>query len=130
MPRKRTTKDIDLDDNMIYDELLKIFRLTTKADRFNIAVYWCRNLAVNQKYADMGLAPIFVVLAALIDVEHPLIMAARGMMFSYTDCIVRILQTELHGRLQPIPVVHTPLCTEGGLPVYKFELSTGVEVGR
>ena len=98
-------------DNDIHEKLVHIYRNTSQAERFSIAEHWCQDFTIDNRYDHIA-PPIYMIFAALIDVEHPLILAdGRGLMYSYTACLVKILKTKLNRTPQPIPtqLVHTPL---------------------
>ena len=117
MPRKH--KPSENEDLEIYNKIAQVFRITSQDDRLSIAVRWCQEYDVEDKYLlGRDVAEIYFILAALIDVEHPLIMADRGKMYSFTECILVILRASHNCSVQPIPYrisVHTPpvysLCT-------------------
>lgn len=111
MPRKH--KNEDNDDKAIHEKLVRVFRLTSQEDRLDIAIRWCTSFDVDEKFTiNRDIEAIYFILAALIDVEHPLILSGRGLMYGFTACIVLILNVSLRRVPQPIPYsqksVHIP----------------------
>jgi len=83
---------------------------TTSEERFEIATQWCTG---NYGYpiqvaTEKGLLPIALIIASLIDVEHPLLVSpGRGVMYSSTGCEVIIFQAMLRRTPMDIPVKHS-----------------------
>ncbi len=106
MPYKRKTKGND--EAVIYDLVLAVFRTTTKEERLAIAIKWCQDFGIDPKFTDP--APIYYILAALIDVEHPILISSRGRMFTLVGCIAEILTAENRQAAPAIPyqIIHSP----------------------
>jgi hypothetical protein len=83
---------------------------TTSQERFETASQWCMG---NYGYpiqiaTEKGLLPIALIIACLIDVEHPLLVSpGRGVMYSSTACEVIIFQAMLQKTPLDIPVKYS-----------------------
>lgn len=109
MPRKATP----IDESKMHDAIIDVFRKTTQEERKKIALDWCLGEydAPNQ-FVGRELLPIAVIIAALIDIEHPLLVSpGRGLMYGVTGCVVVVLGVVLRGEAVGLPyypkVVHT-----------------------
>ena len=83
------------------DEVLRCFinsegrEVTTQAERREVAEMWCagdyshhRNIAARH-----GLQPIALIIAALIDIDHPLLVSGRGVAYNSIKCALIVIQT-------------------------------------
>jgi hypothetical protein len=102
------------DDNLkqMDDEVIKCFidsngqEVTTQAERREVAEMWCagdyshhRNVA-----AKHGLQPIALIIAALIDIDHPLLVSGRGVAYNSIKCAMIIIQTMNSGNTVAQPI--------------------------
>jgi hypothetical protein len=96
MPRIAKTNVQQMDD-----EVIKCFvhpntgkEVTTPAERQEIAERWCAgDFEHHHTIAALhGLLPIALIIAALIDIEHPLLVSARGVLYNSLQCSMVILQ--------------------------------------
>ncbi len=111
MPRHEKSNVEQMDD-----EVLKCFihpntgkETTTPAERREVAERWCagdyefhHSIAVKH-----GLLPIALIVAALIDIDHPLLVSGRGVAYNSIECaviVINIMRTR--GNVaQPLPVI-------------------------
>jgi hypothetical protein len=112
-------KKLDQDEQEIHNKLVEVFKITNQKERLEIAARWCQDFTVNENWSKPE--QIYFILAALIDVEHPVIIADKGMMYSYMGCIEIILRTELHQTALPVPyqIIENLSTAHCGLPVDK-----------
>lgn len=109
MPRKATP----IDDSAMHDAIIEVFRRTTQDERKKIAIDWCLGeYDAPDRFSERGLLPIAVIIAALIDIEHPLLVSpGRGLMYGATGCVVVVLGVVIRGEAVDLPyfpkVVHT-----------------------
>lgn len=109
MPRK-PKKD---DDKTLMLQVVEVYRKTTQEERRDIAVKWCLgDYQIADGFGVRGLLPGAVIIAALIDVEHPLLVSpGRGLMYGAVGCMIKILEVELTNTAVAIPafgkVVHS-----------------------
>ena len=73
--------------------------VTTQAERAEVARQWCagdysHHYPIAEKH---GLLPIALLIAALIDINHPLLNSGRGTCFNSIQCAVIILTTMHRG---------------------------------
>lgn len=117
MPRKaKRTNDLEFGNC-----IAEVFRRTTQEERRQIARDWCLgDYQAGDAYAPRGLTPIAAIVAALIDIEHPLLVSpGRGLMYSFVGCAVEVLRVEIRKEAVDLPlfdkVVHRvsvdSLCT-------------------
>ncbi len=115
MPRK-TDK---LDEKWFAGKVADVFVMgaTSEDERRFIAYQWCSgNYEYVHEFCERkpNLLPIAVLVAALLDIEHPLLVVNGKMLWaSLTLCSIEVLRVELQRR-----PVHIPLWTSGvQLPV-------------
>ena len=84
-------------------------RLKTWDDLSNVAYQWClKNYKHYQdEAADWGVAPIYLLLTALLFVEHPLLMDNGRMRYGFIRAKAEILMAELWRVDVPIPILST-----------------------
>jgi len=112
MPRKSKRRS---EDHLI-DQVIEVFHKTTQEERQEIAQQWCmRNYQHVYEYSSTGLLPIALIIASLIDIDHPLLCSpARGVMYNVLKCSILVLRVELLGIPVDMPVyevVHSPVET-------------------
>jgi hypothetical protein len=99
---------------------------TKEDERRKVAQDWCMgDYESHHRLArERGLLPAAVITAALLEVDHPLLVE-NGLLRcrSLLGCSILILQAQLHQR-----IVHIPLGTAWVQPVDNSELSTGESV--
>jgi hypothetical protein len=88
---------------------------TTPEERREVADRWCagdyeHHIGVANKHR---LLPIALLIAALIDIDHPLLVSGRGVAFNSIQCAVEIIQAMVKN--QPVA---QPIETQ--LPVNSF----------
>ncbi len=114
------------------DQVIAAIQATTIEERFRIAHDWC--LGERESYigfaAARKLVPVALLVAALVDVEHPLLVDERGYLRqgSLLGCSVRLMQAFLRSEIVHIPcgqngVIHR---LEEQVPI-KWELPTTIE---
>lgn len=109
MPRKQINNAEQLDDAVIacYVHPSTGKEVTTPAERREVAERWCAgDYAYHHEIAQKhDLLPIALLIAALIDIEHPLIMRGTNALNSL-KCSEIIVETMLHRAnvAQPIPL--------------------------
>jgi len=85
-------------------------KVKTWDDLWNVAYQWCGK---NYKYAkdaaeDWGVAPMYLLLTALLYVEHPLLVGeGRSWKYSLVMAQAIILKVELNGSDVAIPIKST-----------------------
>lgn len=112
MPRKPKKQD-DLD---FANEIVEVFRKTTQDERRKIALDWCLgDYQIADGYSARGLLPIAVIVAVLIDIDHPLLVSpGRGVMYGAVGCAVQVLTVEMNNTPVDIPY---PQKTVNSVPV-------------
>jgi len=94
------------------DEICKCFidsngkEVTTPAERQDVARQWCagdysHHRDIARKH---GLQPIALIIAALIDIDHPLLTSGRGVAYNSMQCALIVIQTMNAGRTVAQPV--------------------------
>jgi hypothetical protein len=80
--------------------------VTTPAERQEVARQWCagdyshhRDIARRH-----GVQPIALIIAALIDIDHPLLTSGRGVAYNSMQCALIIMQTMNSGRTVAQPI--------------------------
>lgn len=79
----------------------------TWADLWNVAYQWCgKNYAHSEQVAEeWGVAPMYLILTALLYVEHPLLVAeGRSWKYSLTGMLVLLLRVELNRLDVGVPI--------------------------
>lgn len=104
MPRKVKRQD----EHMLDDAVINAFRMTTRDERKKVALDWClSDYAAAAEYARRDLLPIAVVVAALIDIDHPLLCSpGRGVMFCMLECALKVFAVEIHQVIVEIPMFY------------------------
>ena len=115
------------DEGYIVEQMQKVIdRITGKSNFANmktwddlrdVAYQWCcKNYAHCEKEADgWGVAPIYLLLTALLYVEHPLLVGeGRSWLYSLQVSITKIFKIELNRIDLPIPIkstdkIHSPV---------------------
>ena len=111
MPRKGK-----VDEQAFYNQVVSVFRQTTQEERLEAARAWCGNFSnPDALAARTGTSAIAVLVAALVDIEHPLVGNRRNV--SVTSAALDILTAELSGVPVAVPVCTQGLCT----PVDKLD---------
>lgn len=102
MPRKPKKSD----DEELIDAIIEAYRKTTQEERRKLAVDWCLgDYKASEGFSARGLMPIAVLIAALDDVDHPLLVSpGRGLMYSAVGCAVEVLKVEIENRAVEIPI--------------------------
>ena len=108
------------DEGYIIEQMQKVIdRITGKSNLANmktwddlrdIAYQWCcKDYAHCERDADSwGVAPIYLLLTALLYVEHPLLVGeGRSWLYSLQVSITKILKIELNRIDLPIPIKST-----------------------
>lgn len=108
------------------DEVIRCFvhpntgrEVTTPAERREVAARWCAgdydyHHAVARKHA---LLPIALIVAALIDIDHPLLCNGRGVNYNALDCAVIVTNIMFKGQKVAQPVSNDSFHT---LPVERI----------
>ena len=101
MPRKHKKQD-DLD---FIDQIIEAYKKTTHEERQKVAQDWCLgDYNAADSYKVRGLVPIALIIAALDDIEHPLLVSpGRGLMYSAVGCAVVVLTVEIRNEAVDIP---------------------------
>ena len=123
MPRKIKMKseDFDLAVGVVFENLK-----TTAEQRREVATNWCLgDYEHHIKFAtERGLLPIAVLVAALLEIDHPLLIEESLPKYrSLLGCAVAVLEVELENKSVHIPLGTT--CVHLGTTV---KLSTGKEL--
>lgn len=87
-----------------------IANMKTWDDLRDVAYQWCcKNYAHCERVADdWGVAPIYLLLTALLYVEHPLLVGeGRSWLYSMQVSITKIFKIELNRIDLPIPIKST-----------------------
>lgn len=79
---------------------------TTQAERREIAEQWCagdysHHLTLAHQ---RGLLPMALLIAALIDIDHPLLCSPRGVLYNSLKCSIIILNVMRSGQTVAQPV--------------------------
>ena len=114
MPRKSDK----LNMKWFETQVLRVFQKTTREERAQVARAWCFDFYTPVIEAERArVVPMAVLVAALIDIDHPLLVAPRGVLYGLLECSIIILQAEL--RHEPVAVPFSPtelstssLCTD------------------
>ena len=85
------------------DEVIKCFiddhgrEVTTIAERKDTAEQWCKgNYAHHHTIATQRrLLPIALLIASLIEIDHPLLVSGRGVAYNAVDCAMIIMEVML-----------------------------------
>jgi hypothetical protein len=111
MPRK--TPDA-VDETQFHEWVCEAYRRTAPQERFEMARVWCTNFTQPDALATaLGLPPISLIVASLIDIQHPLLTCQR-VELSYTAMVYDVLTAELKRLPVAIPICTQPPC---GQPV-------------
>jgi len=111
MPRSKLNNVKIMDD-----EVIKCFvnsntgrEETTQEERREVARQWCAgDYNFHHSLAEKhGLLPIALLIAALIDIDHPLLNSGRGTCFNSIECAVIILTTMHRGETVSQPFEHS-----------------------
>lgn len=103
-------------DPPIYDQVEAVIAKLTDTQEltwdelFDVAEKWCRKDYEHHQVvaAEHGLVPIALLLAALLHVDHPLLISpSRGIMFGFLRCTAEIIMVEIEMRDVEIPVRKT-----------------------
>ena len=116
MPRKAK----DQERALFEMQVIRAFQKTTVQERFDIALNWCLgHRDAHVSFATMrGIVPIALVVAALVDVEHPLLVDERGSLRagSLLGSTVMVLDVVINERVVHIPCVQTEKdCVQAGV---------------
>ena len=89
--------------------------LKTWDDLWNVAYQWCsKNYQHSQdEAASWGVAPIYLLLTALLFVEHPLLISDGYMRFGWLRAMTEIIAVELERRDLPAPIKSTNIVNMG-----------------
>lgn len=94
------------------DEVIRCFvnsngkEVTTPAERREVAERWCAgDYEYHHKVARKhGLLPIALIIAALIDIDHPLLVSGRGVAYNALDCAIIITNIMFKGQTVAQPI--------------------------
>jgi len=119
MGRKIGGDEVDKLHSDAYDAVVAVFRKTTQNERKIAARLWCQdhNMDFSTICDRLNIRPIDLVVAALIDVEHPLVTKPNGDLLqpNLIATYYRILQVTVTGESVPMwvgtGVVQAPSCT-------------------
>ena len=105
MPRKDRRIGFG-DEGRCFERLQFAVDNTTSGERCEVARLFCMNVCAEfPEFEDREIVPISLILASLLEIEHPLIVSeARGMMYSLVGCEARILMAILLGTELAVPV--------------------------
>jgi hypothetical protein len=81
------------------DQIIEVFTSTTQAERVQIAKAWVDSYAsdLSEYVTRTGLPPIALIVASLIDTDHPLLVSpGRGVMYPAVLCALIVLGLELN----------------------------------
>ena len=95
---------------LIEDQIIAVWEKTNKEDREFIAQAWAMDYSIDLKefVTNTGLPPIALIVASLIDTEHPLLVSpGRGVMYSAVGCAVIVI-----GLMATGAKIGTPLCMD------------------
>jgi hypothetical protein len=116
MPRKSDK----LEMKWFEDQVVKVFRVTTYEERKKIATDWCMSFALPKALSEKwDLTPMALLVASMIDIEHPLLVSERGVIYGLLHCSIVLLRTHLRGVAVPLPIT----CTQGAV----YRLCTSVD---
>src|SRR3990172_8775795 len=79
---------------------------TTQAERREVAEQWCagdysHHMSIAHKH---GLLPIALLIAALIDIDHPLLVSGRGVAYNSIQCSILIMNVMRDGQTVAQPM--------------------------
>ena len=107
MPRKAKPNENTLDDDVIRCYIDDHGRETTTiAERKEIAELWCKgNYAHHHTIAaERRLLPIALLVASLIEIDHPLLVSqGRGVMYNAMNCAIIIVEVMLKNQQVAMP---------------------------
>lgn len=95
------------------DEVIKCFidsntgkEATTQNERREIAKQWCAgDYSYHRNIAEFhGLLPIALLIASLMDIDHPLLVSGRGVVYNSIKCAEIILLTMHNGETVAQPM--------------------------
>lgn len=80
--------------------------VTTQAERQAIAEQWCAgDYSYHHPIAEKhGLLPIALIIAALVDIDHPLLISGRGVAYNSIQCSIIIINTMNKGETVAQPM--------------------------
>jgi hypothetical protein len=111
MSRKITQKEIEKDVEQAYDSIVYIYKVTSRQERIEIAVDWCKDKTSMNKYCKLceeRRIPYLLdlIIASLIEVDHPLLVKPNGDLLqkNFIGARVDIIRAYLHNIPVPIPV--------------------------
>lgn len=108
MPRKEANNVQMMDDAVIacFIHPATGAEVTTQAERQAIAEQWCAgDYSYHHPIAEKhGLLPIALIIAALIDIDHPLLISGRGVAYNSIACATIIINTMNKGETVAQPV--------------------------
>ena len=115
MSRKITQKEVEKDVEEAYDSIVYIYKVTTRQERIEIAVDWCKDKKSVDKYYKLCMERripylLDLIIASLIEVSHPLLVKPNGDLLqkNFIAARVDILRAHLHNIPVPIPVGTDP----------------------
>jgi len=111
MPRKGRKNQMD--EEHLTDQVVQVFRRTAPQERFEIARAWCVDFTLPTALSDaLGLPPIVLLIAAMVDIRHPLVSSERPNI-SLTTVEADIMRAAVRGAPVAIPVCPQNLPTGG-----------------
>jgi hypothetical protein len=111
MPRKGRRDRVD--EEHFENQVVEVFRKTAPQERFEIARAWCVDFTLPTALsAALGLPPIVLLVASMIDIRHPLVSSERPYV-SLTTVEADIMRAAVRGAPLAIPVCPQNLPTGG-----------------
>ena len=108
MPRKAIDNVKQMDDEVIkcFIHPVKGTEETTQAERAEVARQWCagdysHHIGIAEKHE---LLPIALLIAALVDMDHPLLSSGRGVAYNSLQCSIIITNVMYHGETVAQPM--------------------------
>jgi hypothetical protein len=111
------------------DEVIRCFvhpnsgkEVTTPAERREVAERWCAgdyeyHHPIARKH---GLLPVALIVASLIDIDHPLLTSGRGVAYNALDCAIIVTNIMFKGRAVAQPVQNNSFHRESVQPVERI----------
>jgi len=106
MARKAQASAASLDDEVIKCYIDEHGReVTTIAERREIAELWCKgNYSHHHTIATKRrLLPIALLIASLLEIDHPLLVSGRGVVYNAVDCAIILMEVMLKNQAVATP---------------------------